>query len=662
MQPVPKRTAVLVVHGMGLQRPLETVRGIVTAVWCATKTEAEENKIWLHPDRSGVDIDLPVISGEIRKVKPTRGVDFYELYWAHLMSETPALAVLLWLFELAQKGPLLKRNMQLVWGAAALFLVLMIFSTSMLVLKAIERLANVKQIHAIVFAPVFMFFIFFVLCAILFVGNRAWRFSLYSTLAFASLTVFAVIFLSVHVIVGQSLPNLASELLPTLVALLAVYLLMGKWGLIISVGVLVLSLIFEIMVRLSRYLGHLFEFKFQLLTDWLRSLPPLAGWLPQQGKVFTEPQWTISWLSPDAFPWSMTSPWCVAAACVILATYVVISVAFLQPYLGDAARYFRNAPSNVAVRREIRREAVSMLERLHTSGRYDRIVVVAHSLGTVIAYDMLRAFFSRIAPSLPTTGNELDKEIKTIEDKIVQFQRDWDEFKARKHEKPSPEELRRLGRNIVGKFSAISDIDTEQQAWLVTDFVTLGSPLAHARYLMCEGGTVDALTKDFQRRTDEGELPVCPPTKLDKEGRPLPPNKEDGPLTYARDDDPEKARRFHNNALFGLTRWTNLYFRVSELFRGDAIGGPLEEIFGGGIIDVALPGHTPQDRGVTAHIRYWDVSGEDPLCKEHIKYLRRAIDLRDGGLANALSAKTPAQTVSAEPVPQEQPGELASPV
>ena len=27
------RTAVLVVHGMGSQRPLETVRGIINAVW-----------------------------------------------------------------------------------------------------------------------------------------------------------------------------------------------------------------------------------------------------------------------------------------------------------------------------------------------------------------------------------------------------------------------------------------------------------------------------------------------------------------------------------------------------------------------------------------------------------------------------------------------------
>ena len=38
-----------------------------------------------------------------------------------------------------------------------------------------------------------------------------------------------------------------------------------------------------------------------------------------------------------------------------------------QPYLGDAARYFRGSPANVAVRREIRKQTVDLLDRLHAS-------------------------------------------------------------------------------------------------------------------------------------------------------------------------------------------------------------------------------------------------------------------------------------------------------
>ena len=98
-----KRTAVLVVHGMGSQRPLDTVRGIVDAVWLeGDKTARGLRRIWTHPERSGVDdIDLPVITTNF--IPDThRRTDFHELYWAHLMSETRAVAVLLWLFELAR--------------------------------------------------------------------------------------------------------------------------------------------------------------------------------------------------------------------------------------------------------------------------------------------------------------------------------------------------------------------------------------------------------------------------------------------------------------------------------------------------------------------------------------------------------------------------------
>ena len=68
------------------------------------------------------------------------------------------------------------------------------------------------------------------------------------------------------------------------------------------------------------------------------------------------------------------------AGVAVVAFYLAVNAAFLQPYLGDAGRYFRGSPANVAVRRTIRKEAVDMLDRLHASGLYDRIIVVAHSL------------------------------------------------------------------------------------------------------------------------------------------------------------------------------------------------------------------------------------------------------------------------------------------
>ncbi len=58
------RTAVLVVHGMGSQRPLETVRGVINAVWFKNDNHTQDPhyKLWSHPEPSGVDLDLTVMT------------------------------------------------------------------------------------------------------------------------------------------------------------------------------------------------------------------------------------------------------------------------------------------------------------------------------------------------------------------------------------------------------------------------------------------------------------------------------------------------------------------------------------------------------------------------------------------------------------------------
>jgi len=101
------------------------------------------------------------------------------------------------------------------------------------------------------------------------------------------------------------------------------------------------------------------------------------------------------------FPWSLNENWSQVAACLFIGVYLALNRFFLASFIGDAARYFRNSPDNVAVRREIRRQAVNTLEMLHTGGKYDRIIIVAHSLGTVVAYDMLRSYFGRICKQIP---------------------------------------------------------------------------------------------------------------------------------------------------------------------------------------------------------------------------------------------------------------------
>jgi hypothetical protein len=60
-------------------------------------------------------------------------------------------------------------------------------------------------------------------------------------------------------------------------------------------------------------------------------------------------------------------------------------------YVGDAARYLSPFPENVGIRHAIRSTGLPLLRGLHRDPlrRYDRIIVVGHSLGSVIAYDVL---------------------------------------------------------------------------------------------------------------------------------------------------------------------------------------------------------------------------------------------------------------------------------
>ena len=294
-------------------------------------------------------------------------------------------------------------------------------------------------------------------------------------------------------------------------------------------------------------------------------------------------------------PWSITAFWSSIAAWVFVAIYLASYSLFLQPYLGDAARYFRNAPGNVAIRREIRKEAVDTLEDLHLSGKYDRIVVAAHSLGTVVAYDMLRAYYSRIDQNLPNP-QALGTDIEIID-----------------HQEPNCEEARKIGRALVSKIQNCVEAerannsgaqrDKDIKAWLVTDFVTMGSPLTHAYYLMCNGKTEQELRHDFKRRVREFDFPTCPPIRL----------KGDGRLTFIAGN----RLYFHQGGLFGLTRWTNLYFPVSELLWGDAIGGPVAPIFGRNIVDVPVYMNKLRDASLFARTRYWAVP---PNFFAHILY------------------------------------------
>lgn len=303
---------------------------------------------------------------------------------------------------------------------------------------------------------------------------------------------------------------------------------------------------------------------------------------------------------------------------MVIGAYMIANAAFLQPYLGDAARYFRNSPANIKVRREIRKQAVDTLDMLHRLRLYDRIIVVAHSLGTVVAYDMLRAYYSRICDLIPFDQTKLNPEFDEVDGGTL-----------------DRDALRKKGRAIIAKMAdnipSTDDLipaGKPPDAWLVTDFVSLGSPLTHARYLMCNGDSLDELTQDFERRLEEREFPSCPPSKVRSD--------PDGWLAFKNPR--AKAYRLHHGGLFALTRWTNLYFPMWQLFWGDPVGGPFgiegegkdaQPLFGTHVMDQEVCLSKPTVKDFFTHTAYWDLKRGDGRAAPQIRSLIDAIDLLD---------------------------------
>jgi hypothetical protein len=259
-------------------------------------------------------------------------------------------------------------------------------------------------------------------------------------------------------------------------------------------------------------------------------------------------------------------------------------------YVGDAARYLNPSPTNIELRRRIRTAGVDLVRRLHaakdSSDRkvYDRIVLVGHSLGSVIAYDIARNLW-------PQYNQRKDYPPETDLGDLIAVEKAGEALRG-KPPTGSLEEFRKLQRALWDK-----ELSLDNQ-WRVTDLVTIGSPLAHAALLLAQKKS------ELEERENERELPTCPPMA------------EDGWYAYdpalkkhEKGKDERKRYVLHHAAAFACTRWTNLYFPAKMGFFGDLVGGPLREIFGPGIQDVAVDSaewggllkHTP-----LIHTHYWN--------------------------------------------------------
>ncbi len=260
---------------------------------------------------------------------------------------------------------------------------------------------------------------------------------------------------------------------------------------------------------------------------------------------------------------------------IIAAVWFYISRT-IDDLVADAARYLTPRPANIEARTAIRTQGLELLRALHRSGKYERIVVVGHSLGSVIGYDILRMYWDEARKPNPDLHGDQP------------LVKRW----ATTCDLPENPSLEQLDAFQDAQHALWREQRTRGVPWLVTDFVTLGSPLTHASMLISTKHT------PFELLRSERELPSCPPLRDWSQC--------DSPGFYRTDftDSYGIVRSLlvgDSGALFAPTRWTNLYFPVKHIVRGDLIGGPLAPLFGPGVRDIVV--HRTSDSRLRAFLR-----------------------------------------------------------
>ena len=129
--PVPKRPAkraVVIIHGIGNQTPLATLRGFVDSVWTSDDeltVDGSKRESWPAPETLEDSFELRRITTTLDK-KDTR-TDFFEFYWAHMMEDTQFSTVLWWFRRIFWRSPSrVPCNLTAPWfgGIAALIVVI----------------------------------------------------------------------------------------------------------------------------------------------------------------------------------------------------------------------------------------------------------------------------------------------------------------------------------------------------------------------------------------------------------------------------------------------------------------------------------------------------------------------------------------------------------
>lgn len=210
----------------------------------------------------------------------------------------------------------------------------------------------------------------------------------------------------------------------------------------------------------------------------------------------------------------------------LIARFVILRV------VGDVARYLHVAPANIQRRHYICQAGVAALKALHEPARgYERVVIVGHSLGSVIGYDVLTHGWIGF-----NQKHSLDATEKTSLDLL----------EAMAVSGPVKPELVRAAQRQY-----FEELKANGNPWRVTDFITLGSSLAHAEIVLARD------TNDLEQKQNDREFPTCLPVLESDEWN----GKRTDRFSYRTDRTRKDSYRVPRHAaMFAPTRWTNLYY------------------------------------------------------------------------------------------------------
>jgi hypothetical protein len=294
---------------------------------------------------------------------------------------------------------------------------------------------------------------------------------------------------------------------------------------------------------------------------------------------------------------------------------------------GRVVRYTQSNPDNIAARAAVRERGLELLRALH-DGNYKRIIIVSHSLGTILAHDLLSYFWAEREPARVITSDAEFDALCALEKAAAGVQRDNPEPKTVAEYFAAQRGLRLL--LAQRPMPNLHDPNHKDTRWLISDFITLGSPLTHAEFLLA------ASKADIDRRKSERELPESPPYRelLDPEvlacaqatkKLPIAAPAESSRLISFPIPPAHKFWELHHAAPFALVRWTNIYDPAKLVIFGDIIGGPLAGVLGPAITDVNLKKLRGRQSLCFTHTKYWTLDRD----QKHIVALRAAVNLLD---------------------------------